>query len=73
MDDTEKVARQRWLIIVLVQAVCAAGAVFGLVIVGKSTIWVHEVLGGAIVLTGMYLMVILPKALAHRWRSPPEA
>ena len=73
MDDPDKVARQRWYIIVAVQMVCVAGSVFGLVLAGRGNLWIHQVLGGAICLTGLYLMVILPKALAHRWRTPPEA
>ena len=64
-------ARHRWFIIVAIQIACTAGSVFGLVVAGRGTQWWHQLLGGAIVLTGLYLMVILPKALTLRWRSPP--
>lgn len=72
MTEEEKIARNRWHIIVLVQILAAAGAVFGLLLAGRTPYWEHRLLGGAIVLTGMYLMYFLPKTLAHRWRTPPQ-
>jgi hypothetical protein len=69
VDDA--LARGRFFAMRSVNLVAAAGAVFGLVIAGRATSWEMTVLGGAIVLSSLYLMAVVPRALARRWRTPP--
>jgi membrane protein YdbS with pleckstrin-like domain len=51
---------------------CAAVAVMGVVLVGKAEALPQQALGLAIALMAMWMMLIVPKMLAHRWRTPPE-
>lgn len=64
-------AQKRWLALVLVRVVATAGAVFGIVLLGRAQTTPDRVLGIAIVLAGLYVIAVVPRALAHRWRSPP--
>ncbi|HSX56395.1 MAG TPA: hypothetical protein VLG14_13915 [Sphingomonas sp.] len=69
---TEDPARNRYFTMVFVQMVAVAGAVFGLVILGKAdTMWMR-LLGAAILLSGLYCIAVVPRALARRWRTPPS-
>lgn len=70
MSSEPDPARQRYFIIVAVNMVATAGAVFGLVIAGKTEIWEYRILGGALLLSSLYLMATLPRSLARRWRTP---
>jgi hypothetical protein len=73
MTDPEIQARNRWFAMMGVNLVATAGAVFGLLIAGRSTSWELTVLGGAIVLSSLYVMAVVPRAMARRWRTPPTA
>lgn len=64
-------ARNRWLLIQLARTTCVVVAVFGVVLLGKATEPVGQALGMAIALMAMWMMLIVPKMLAHRWRTPP--
>jgi uncharacterized membrane protein YoaK (UPF0700 family) len=65
-------ARNRWLIMVLVRILASAGAVLGLMLLTRATEWAPKLLGVAIVLSALYIMAVVPRALAHRWRTPPQ-
>ncbi|KQN25279.1 hypothetical protein ASE86_03245 [Sphingomonas sp. Leaf33] len=65
--DTQ--ARNRWMAIVATRLAATAGAVLGLILVARATDWPDKVLGVAIVLAALYMMAVVPRALAHRWRS----
>jgi predicted membrane-bound spermidine synthase len=65
-------ARNRWLVLVLVRIVAACGAVLGLVLLARAVTWPPKLLGVAIVLSALYVMAVVPRALAHRWRTPPR-
>lgn len=67
---TDDPARGRWLILTLVRIVCAADAVFGLVLVGRADTLAPKLIGIGIVLASLVMMAIVPRALARRWRSP---
>lgn len=68
---TEDPARSRYFLMVMSQIVAVAGAVFGLVILGKAeTMWMR-LLGAAILLSALYCIAVVPRALARRWRTPP--
>lgn len=64
-------ARGRYYMMVGVQILAVAGAVFGLVILGRSEATELRILGAAILLAGLYCIAVVPRALARRWRTPP--
>ena len=49
-----------------------AGAVFGLVLVGRSEAIEPRLLGAAIILSALAVIATVPRAMARRWRTPPE-
>lgn len=65
-------ARNRWLAIVATRLVGTAGAVFGVVLLGRAETLGPKVLGFAIVLAALAMMAIVPRSLARKWRTPPE-
>ncbi|MEH3159715.1 MAG: hypothetical protein PGN08_12760 [Sphingomonas taxi] len=65
----ETQARNRWFAIVATRLAATAGAVLGLILLARATDWPDKVLGVAIVLAALYMMAVVPRALAHRWRS----
>ena len=71
MSD-EALARRRWMILSLVRLAATAGAVLGLVLIGRGGALPPKLLGIAIVLSALLLMATLPRALARRWRTPPS-
>ncbi len=68
----EDAAQVRWILIVGVRIIAAGGAVFGIILLARAPTLVPRILGIAIVLSALAVMAIVPAALAHRWRSPPE-
>lgn len=68
---TEDPARNRYFAMVGVQMVAVIGAVFGLVLMGRATNWYFTILGAAILLAGLYVMAVVPRAMARKWRTPP--
>jgi membrane protein YdbS with pleckstrin-like domain len=73
MTPAESQARNRYYMMMAVNLVAVAGAVFGLVLAGRSNDWGQTVLGGAIVISALYMMAVVPRAMARKWRTPPEA
>lgn len=63
-------ARRRWLLIVLTRLAGTAGAVFGLVLLGRAQALGPKLLGAAIVLSALVMIAFVPRALTHRWRTP---
>ncbi|MFW2853600.1 hypothetical protein ACM61V_17100 [Sphingomonas sp. TX0543] len=65
-------AKVRWFYITLSRLAASGGAVLGVILLAEGdTVW-RRVLGGAIVLSAMAMMAIVPRSLAKRWRTPPE-
>ena len=64
-------ARNRWFALVAVRLAATAGAVLGLILVARASDIPSKALGVAIVLAGLYMMAVVPRALAARWRTPP--
>ena len=73
MTPEEAQARNRYYAMAGVNLIATAGAVFGLVIAGRAHGWELRVLGGAIILSSLYMMAVVPRAMARHWRTPPEA
>lgn len=73
MNPDDTTARNRYFLMSLARIGGALGAVFGVVILGRAQTLPPKLLGIAIVLSAMMVMATLPKALAHRWRTPPDA
>ncbi|WP_419807227.1 hypothetical protein [Sphingomonas sp.] len=69
---SDDLARRRWLAITLTRIAGTAGAVFGLVLAGRATTQPPQLLGIGIVLSALLMIAIVPRALAHRWRTPPD-
>ena len=69
-DPTSTQSRNRYLLIVAARLIGAVGAVFGLVLTARYPQWQMKVLGGAIVLSAIYMSWAVPLALAHRWATP---
>lgn len=66
----DSLARRRWFLIALTRLAGTAGAVFGLVLIGRAHALGPRLLGGAIVLSALLMIATVPRALAHRWRTP---
>lgn len=73
MSPEDALARKRYYMMAGVNLLATAGAIFGLVIAGRSNDWYGQLLGGAILLSGLYVMAVVPRAMARKWRTPPEA
>jgi hypothetical protein len=72
MNDADRLARNRYFAITGVNLLATAGAVVGLLVAGRSNAWEGSVLGGAILLSALYVMAVVPRALARRWRTPDQ-
>lgn len=70
MNDADRLARKRYYLIMAVNLIATAGAVLGLLVAGRSNVWETSVLGGAILLSALYVMAVVPRAMARRWRTP---
>lgn len=73
MTPADSQARNRYYLMMAVNLVAVAGAVFGLVLAGRSDDWGQTILGAAIILSSLYMMAVVPRAMARKWRTPPEA
>lgn len=73
MTDADRVARNRYYLMMAANLVGVAGAVLGLLIAGRSTTTELTLLGGTLLLASLWVMAAVPRMLARRWRTPPEA
>ena len=71
MTDPDLLARQRYFTMMAVEIAGVAGAVFGLVLIGRSVGVVPRVIGAAIVISALLMIASVPRAMARRWRTPP--
>ncbi|MES2055888.1 MAG: hypothetical protein V4564_08125 [Pseudomonadota bacterium] len=72
MTDPETTARNRYFVIAGSRIAGVAGALLGLVLIGRAQILEQKILGTAIVLSALLMIAIVPRALARRWRTPPQ-
>ena len=73
MTDAERLAMKRYYIIVAVNMLGTAGAVIGLLVAGRAQHYGMTVFGGAILLSSLYFMAVVPRFLARRWKTSVEA
>lgn len=72
MTDADRLAQQRWAVLVGVRLAGVAGAVLGLILIARAYSWGPKILGTSIVLSAMVMIAVVPRSLAHRWRTPSE-
>lgn len=70
MTEADRLARKRYYLITGVNLLAAAGAVLGLLIMGRSQASEHTLLGGALILASLYVMAVVPRAMARKWKTP---
>lgn len=66
------IVRNRWLAMVMTRIVAAASALLGVILLARANDWPTKVLGVAIVLVALYVMAVVPLALARRWSTRGE-
>ncbi len=71
--SNEITARNRWFAMVAVRIAATSGAVLGLILLARTEDWPTKILGVVIVLSALYVMAVIPRAMAARWRTPPGA
>lgn len=70
MTDADRLAQKRYYLMTGVNLAGAAGAVLGLLIAGRSQTTEHTLLGGALILASLYIMAVVPRAMARKWKTP---
>lgn len=73
MTDADRIARNRYFLMMAANLVGVAGAVLGLLVAGRARTTELTLLGGTLLLASLWVMAAIPKMLARRWRTPPEA
>lgn len=77
MTDADRLAMKRYYLIVAVNMVGTAGAVLGLLIAGRAQEYQMTLFGATVLMSSLYVMAVVPKSLARRWKTqagaPPEA
>lgn len=72
MTDPDTTARNRYFLIAGSRIAGVAGALLGLVLIGRAVALEQKILGTAIVLSALVVIAVVPRALARRWRTPPQ-
>lgn len=72
MTERDQQARNRYLLMTAARLVGVAGAVFGIVLIGRADTLGPKILGVAIVVSALVVMAVVPRSLARRWRTPPS-
>ncbi|TPG55121.1 hypothetical protein [Sphingomonas glacialis] len=73
MTDPDTTARNRYFLITGTRLAGAAGAILGLILIARAEATLPKVIGTALVLLALLMIAIVPRSLARRWRTPPEA
>ncbi|MET3827656.1 putative copper export protein [Sphingomonas sp. PvP055] len=72
MNDPDTTARNRYFAMVGARLLGVAGALLGLVLIARADATVPKAIGTALVISALLLIAIVPRALARRWRTPPQ-
>lgn len=70
MTEADRLARTRYYMMTGVNLAGAAGAVLGLLLAGRAQNDYQLYLGGALLLASLYMMAVVPRAMARRWKTP---
>lgn len=70
MTEADRIARNRYFMMSGVNLAAAAGAVLGLLIAGRAQDHLTTILGGALILSSLYIMATVPRAMARKWKTP---
>ena len=70
--DPDAQARNRYFALVGTRLAGTAGAILGLVLIARGDAPLPKIVGTALVLSALLMIAIVPRALARRWRTPPE-
>lgn len=73
MSTPEATARNRYFLMIAVRIASAGGAAFGVVLLARAPNLPLKLLSIGIILSAMMVMGTAPRALARKWRTPPEA
>lgn len=73
MTEADRLARRRYFIMTGANLAGAAGAFLGLLILGRSVTTPDMLLGGALLLASLYIMAVVPRSLARRWKTPEQS
>ncbi|UYY79120.1 hypothetical protein [Sphingomonas sp. R1] len=73
VTDADRLARNRYFLMMGANLVGVAGAVLALLLLGRSHTTELTMLGIALMLASFWVMAAIPKMLARRWRTPPDA
>lgn len=60
----------RWAALVGVRLGATFGAILGVVLLGRAATTGQRILAIAILLSALWVIATVPRALARRWRSP---
>ena len=66
-------ARNRYFVMAGARLSGAIFAVIGIILLGRATMDEQRWIGATIVVLGLFEMALLPRLLAQRWRTPPDA
>lgn len=72
MNDPDTTARNRYFAMVGTRLLGVAGALLGLILIARADATVPKAIGTALVISALLLIAIVPRALARRWRTPPQ-
>lgn len=71
MSPEERLARRRYFTLRAIELGGVAGAIFGLILMGRFDAMPPRLLGFTIVLSAMAMIAVVPRELARRWKSRP--
>ncbi|MDN4633502.1 hypothetical protein QCD71_18415 [Sphingomonas sp. PsM26] len=72
MSDPDTTARNRYFLMAGSRLLGVAGALLGLLLIARGDATEPKAVGTALVISALLLIAIVPRALARRWRTPPQ-
>lgn len=69
MTPEDALARRRYLTMTVARIAGAGGAVFGIVLLARASTLPDRLIGGGLTIAALWVMAVVPRALARRWRS----
>ena len=72
LSPEDALARQRYFTMALSRLAATVVVVIGIVIMGRAVAMPSRLAGLAVALVGLAGMVLIPRSMARRWRTPPR-